>query len=141
MTHSLRIPGPELLEGALSRAAHDCDLLVTSGGMSVGSGDHIRSAIGRHGAEIWPLAIKPGKPVGFGDIDVPGACTAGQSHCTVVAIGRPRNGAASSVFCRTDERSGSPQADTDLLHGSQPIRRKLPLQTNADRAIARLVGE
>ena len=35
---------PELLEGALSRAAPDCDLLVTSGGMSVGNEDHIRSA-------------------------------------------------------------------------------------------------
>src|SRR5262249_36159650 len=61
---------PELLEGALSRAAHDCDLLVTSGGMSVGSEDHIRSIIGRRGVlELWPLAIKPGKPVGLGDID------------------------------------------------------------------------
>jgi molybdopterin molybdotransferase len=61
---------PELLEGALSRAAHDCDLLVTSGGMSVGNEDHIRSIIGRRGVlELWPLAIKPGKPVGLGDID------------------------------------------------------------------------
>jgi len=61
---------PEVLEGALSRAAHDCDLLVTSGGMSVGSEDHIRSIIGRRGVlELWPIAIKPGKPVGLGDID------------------------------------------------------------------------
>jgi molybdopterin molybdotransferase len=61
---------PRLLEGALSRAAHDCDLLVTSGGMSVGSEDYMRSIIGRRGVlELWPLAIKPGKPVGFGDID------------------------------------------------------------------------
>jgi len=61
---------PELLEGALSRAAHDCDLLVTSGGMSVGNEDHIRSILGRRGVlELWPVAIKPGKPVGLGDID------------------------------------------------------------------------
>jgi len=61
---------PALLEGSLSHAAHECDLLVTSGGMSVGSEDHIRSIIGRRGVlEIWPLAIKPGKPVGLGDID------------------------------------------------------------------------
>jgi molybdopterin molybdotransferase len=59
-----------LLEGVLSQAAHDCDVLVTSGGMSVGTEDHVRSIIGRRGAmEIWPLAIKPGKPVGLGDID------------------------------------------------------------------------
>src|SRR5215510_13068011 len=38
--------------------------------MSVGNEDHIRSIIGRRGAlEIWPVAIKPGKPVGLGDID------------------------------------------------------------------------
>ena len=61
---------PRLVEGALSAAAHDCDLLVTSGGMSVGREDHIRSIIGRRGTlDVWPLAIKPGRPVGLGDID------------------------------------------------------------------------
>ncbi len=85
---------PELLEGALSRAAHDSDLLVTSGGMSVGSGDHIRSIIGRRGAlEMWPLAIKPGKPVGLGDIDdCPILALPGNPIAAVVAfiaVGRP----------------------------------------------------
>ena len=85
---------PELLEGALSRAAHDSDLLVTSGGMSVGSGDHIRSIIGRRGVlEIWPLAIKPGKPVGLGDIDdCPILALPGNPIAAVVAfiaVGRP----------------------------------------------------
>ena len=61
---------PHAVEGALSAAARDCDLLVTSGGMSVGHEDHIRSIIGRRGTlDIWPLAIKPGRPVGLGDID------------------------------------------------------------------------
>src|SRR5262249_39153064 len=61
---------PQMVEGALSMAARDCDLLVTSGGMSVGREDHIRAIIGRRGTlDIWPLAIKPGKPVGLGDID------------------------------------------------------------------------
>jgi molybdopterin molybdotransferase len=47
---------PKVLEGAPARAAHDCDLLVTSGGMSVGSGAHIRSIICRRGAlEFWSL--------------------------------------------------------------------------------------
>ena len=58
------------LEGALSAAARNSDLLITSGGMSVGREDHIRSIIARRGTlDVWPLAIKPGKPVGLGDID------------------------------------------------------------------------
>jgi molybdopterin molybdotransferase len=58
------------VEGKLSAAARESDLLVTSGGMSVGREDHVRSVIGRRGAlDIWPLAIKTGRPVGLGDID------------------------------------------------------------------------
>ena len=61
---------PHAVKGALSGAAHEADLLVTSGGMSVGREDHIRSIIGRRGTlDTWPLAIRPGRPVGFGDID------------------------------------------------------------------------
>jgi len=61
---------PRMMEGALAGAARDCDLLVTTGGVSVGSEDHIRSIIGRRGTlDVWPIAIKPGKPIGFGDID------------------------------------------------------------------------
>ncbi len=58
------------MESALLTAARDCDLLITTGGMSVGREDHVRSIIGRRGSlEVWPLAIKPGRPVGLGDID------------------------------------------------------------------------
>jgi molybdopterin molybdotransferase len=61
---------PHQVEGKLSQAAHDCDLLVTSGGMSVGREDHVRPVIDRRGTlDIWPLAIHPGRPVGFGDVD------------------------------------------------------------------------
>ncbi|HVJ42693.1 MAG TPA: gephyrin-like molybdotransferase Glp [Dongiaceae bacterium] len=60
---------PGMLE-ALSWAARDHDMIITSGGMSVGDEDHVRQVIQRRGRlEIWRLAIKPGKPVGFGDID------------------------------------------------------------------------
>src|SRR5215470_13342052 len=61
---------PHDMEAALSAAAHDCGLLVTSGGVSMGREDHVRSIIGRRGTlDIWPVAIKPGRPVGLGDID------------------------------------------------------------------------
>jgi len=58
------------VEYALQAAAHDHDLLVTSGGISVGAEDHLCRVVRRRGTlDIWRLAIKPGKPVGFGDID------------------------------------------------------------------------
>ncbi len=82
------------IEGALMSAARDCDLLITTGGMSVGSEDHLRSVIGRRGAlEAWPLAIKPGRPVGLGDIDdcpilaLPGNPIA--AAIAFIAFGRP----------------------------------------------------
>jgi molybdopterin molybdotransferase len=82
------------MEGALLTAARDCDLLITTGGMSVGTEDHIRSIIGRRGSlEVWPLAIKPGRPVGLGDIDdcpilaLPGNPIA--AAIAFIAFGRP----------------------------------------------------
>lgn len=82
------------LEEALCAAAADCNLLVTTGGMSVGAGDCMRRIIARRGClELWPLAIKPGKPVGFGDIDdcpilaLPGNPVA--AALTYIAFGRP----------------------------------------------------
>jgi molybdopterin molybdotransferase len=61
---------PEAQITALIEAAHRCDLIVTSGGASVGDEDHLTRVIRQRGyLEIWRLKIKPGKPVGIGDID------------------------------------------------------------------------
>jgi molybdopterin molybdotransferase len=61
---------PQDLEGRLSAAAQDADMLVTSGGMSVGDEDYIHAIIRRRGTlDVWRVALKPGKPVGIGDID------------------------------------------------------------------------
>src|SRR6185369_11164539 len=90
---------------ALTKAAHDHDLIVTSGGMSVGDEDHVKQVIHRRGhLEIWRLAIKPGKPVGFGDIDdcpiiaLPGNPVA--AVATFLTLGRP---AMSRLSGRTDQ--------------------------------------
>jgi molybdopterin molybdotransferase len=51
-------------------AAAESDLIVTSGGASVGEEDHLTGVIRSRGhLEVWRLKIKPGKPVGLGDID------------------------------------------------------------------------
>ncbi|MBV8409760.1 MAG: molybdopterin molybdotransferase MoeA [Alphaproteobacteria bacterium] len=60
---------PTALAAALRQAADESDLIVTSGGVSTGEEDHIRSAIANHGSlYFWRLAIKPGRPVAMGQI-------------------------------------------------------------------------
>lgn len=54
---------------ALRRAAADSDLILTSGGVSVGEEDHLRPAVQAEGSiENWQVAIKPGKPLAFGQV-------------------------------------------------------------------------
>jgi molybdopterin molybdotransferase len=54
---------------ALRAAASDHDLIVTSGGVSVGDEDHIRPAVAAEGhIDLWQMAIKPGKPLAFGQV-------------------------------------------------------------------------
>jgi molybdopterin molybdotransferase len=54
---------------ALDRGAKQADLLIASGGVSVGEEDHVKSAVERLGSlELWNIAIRPGKPVAFGHV-------------------------------------------------------------------------
>jgi len=54
---------------ALRRASQGHDLIVTSGGVSVGEEDHLRPAVQAEGRlELWQIAIKPGKPLAFGKV-------------------------------------------------------------------------
>lgn len=55
---------------AMSVAATQADLVVTTGGVSVGEEDHVRIAIEQLGElRLWRLGIKPGKPLAYGQID------------------------------------------------------------------------
>lgn len=54
---------------ALRRAAEGNDLIVTSGGVSVGEEDHLKPAVQAEGRlDLWQVAIKPGKPLAFGEV-------------------------------------------------------------------------
>jgi len=60
---------PEATERALLQAADEADCIITSGGVSVGEEDHVKDAVERLGRlELWKLAIKPGKPLAFGQV-------------------------------------------------------------------------
>jgi molybdopterin molybdotransferase len=53
----------------LRAAARQHDLIITSGGVSVGEEDHIKPAVEAEGRlNMWQIAVKPGKPLAFGEV-------------------------------------------------------------------------
>jgi molybdopterin molybdotransferase len=61
---------PDATARALQEAAACADCIITSGGVSVGEEDHVKSQVERLGQlALWKLAIKPGKPLAFGHVD------------------------------------------------------------------------
>ncbi|KQV82539.1 molybdenum cofactor biosynthesis protein MoaA [Massilia sp. Root351] len=53
----------------LRQAAEGNDLIITSGGVSVGEEDHIKPAVEAEGRlNMWQIAVKPGKPLAFGEV-------------------------------------------------------------------------
>jgi molybdopterin molybdotransferase len=63
---------PDSLEATrevLRRAAGECDLIVTSGGVSVGDADFVKPAVEAEGKLLmWKIAMKPGRPLAFGTV-------------------------------------------------------------------------
>ncbi len=56
-------------EKALAQAAGDADLIVTSGGVSVGEEDHVKPAVQSLGQlDLWQISMKPGKPLAYGKV-------------------------------------------------------------------------
>ncbi|WP_417694160.1 gephyrin-like molybdotransferase Glp [Roseibium sp.] len=76
----------ESVETALAGAAEQCDLVLTTGGASKGEEDHVGTALTRLGhRHMWQLAIKPGRPMMFGQIG------------NTVVLGLPGNPVAAMV--------------------------------------------
>ncbi len=86
---------PDTLEAtrqALRQAASGHDLIVTSGGVSVGEEDHIKPAVEAEGKlNLWQIAIKPGKPLAFGEVNRT------DSTGTAFFVGLPGNPVSSFV--------------------------------------------
>src|SRR5690606_35928449 len=81
----------EATRAALRAAAAGNDLIVTSGGVSVGEEDHVRPALEAEGElDLWQIAIKPGKPLAYGRVR---RRTEGQAHFS----GLPGNPVSSFV--------------------------------------------
>jgi molybdopterin molybdotransferase len=53
----------------LEQAGREADVVVTTGGVSVGEEDHVKAAVERLGRlDMWKVAMKPGKPLAYGQI-------------------------------------------------------------------------
>jgi len=60
---------PAAIEARVREGAERADLLIVSGGVSVGAHDHVRTVIERLGSlDFWRIAVQPGKPLAFGRV-------------------------------------------------------------------------
>jgi len=85
---------PEQISDRLQRAARSADVIVCSGGVSVGEEDHVKAVVESLGSiDLWRIAIRPGKPFAFGQVmDTPFLGLPGNPVSvlvTLLVIGRP----------------------------------------------------
>ncbi len=60
---------PALIEAAFQTAAKNADVVITSGGVSVGEADFVKGLLGKLGEVVfWKIAMKPGRPLAYGKI-------------------------------------------------------------------------
>ena len=82
----------DALQAAIAAASRDHDLVLTSGGVSTGEADHVRSAVEKIGRLVfWRVAIKPGRPVAMGVI------RGGNAESGAAFVGLPGNPVAAFV--------------------------------------------
>lgn len=124
----LRLPvvpdDPQAIREQLVQAATSADLVITSGGVSVGDFDHVKEVLGESGrVDFWRVAIKPGKPLAYGRLQ------------RVPFIGLPGNPVSSFVtfelFARPALRrlAGAPQ----VLRPVREVRLSRELRPNRGR--------
>ena len=60
---------PDVLESTLLAASKQADVIITSGGVSVGEADYMKLLLAKHGQVVfWKIAMKPGRPLAYGKV-------------------------------------------------------------------------
>jgi molybdopterin molybdotransferase len=60
---------PGVVREAMLRAAREADVIITTGGVSVGEEDHVKNVVDSLGSlDLWRIAIRPGKPFAYGRV-------------------------------------------------------------------------
>jgi molybdopterin molybdotransferase len=136
---------PAGIERIVASGIRNAEVLIVSGGVSVGRHDHVRSVIERLGAlDFWRIAIQPGKPLAFGAI---GGCP---------VVGLPGNPVSALVtfelFVRPLLRAMVGLQGDGRLHLPATLAERIPkdparraylrvaLQREGDRLVARTAG-
>ncbi|MCC2959398.1 molybdopterin molybdotransferase MoeA [Massilia sp. IC2-278] len=82
----------------LRAAAREHDLIITSGGVSVGEEDHIKPAVEAEGQlNMWQIAVKPGKPLAFGNVHRENGSSVSSPTGAAYFIGLPGNPVSSFI--------------------------------------------
>lgn len=82
---------PDLLESTLLNAASKHDVVMTSGGVSVGEADYMKALLSKHGQVLfWKINMKPGRPLAYGKVQ-------GNNGNTAHYFGLPGNPVATMV--------------------------------------------
>jgi len=95
ISHQIHLPDNfAATRDVLTRIAGECEVILTSGGVSVGDEDHIKAAVESLGRiDLWRVRMKPGKPLAFGYVaDTPFIGLPGNpvsSFATFVLFARP----------------------------------------------------
>ncbi len=133
---------------ALRHAAQAHDVILTSGGVSVGEEDHIKPAVQELGSlDLWQIAMKPGKPFAYGRVDnahflgLPGNPVS--SFVTFLILVRPfllqlqgmRHVAPVSVAARADFAWNKPDKRKDFLRVRRNAQGGLDLFTNQSSGV------
>lgn len=133
---------------ALRRAAGETDIIVTSGGVSVGEADYVKPAVEAEGKLLmWRIAMKPGRPLAFGSvkrsffIGLPGNPVS--SFVTFLIFVRPfllktqglAEVAPKSIFARADFDWPEPDARREFLRVKWNAQGGLELYPTQDSAV------
>ncbi len=129
----------------LRQAAQHNDLIITSGGVSVGEEDHIKPAVQAEGSlNLWQIAVKPGKPLAFGAVrreagsafflGLPGNPVS--SFITFLLFVRPFILRLQGVRGSLVPRSYAMRADFDWPKADRPARRSPPATACASSRLA-----
>ncbi len=125
------------IEDALKTAAAECDAIVSSAGMSVGDEDHLAASIERLGTlHFWKVAIKPGRPIAFGQIgDTPFIGLPGNPAAMMVTFLRLARPALLRLGGATDLSPRLYQVRAGFAHAKKERRReyvRVALETGDD---------
>lgn len=126
----------EVVREMMIRAAQAADVIVTSGGVSVGEEDHVKDVVASLGAiDLWRIAIKPGKPFAFGHVQgtpfigLPGNPVS--VFVTLLVIARPFLFACQGI----EDTAVHPARHTALFSKNGSMREDYPRVRATDRGV------